>query len=111
MTTPTDTEIQRHIKDRMPFDNPYPETEAREKYHDFGLAPVAYTCDWPEEYEHSPPEPYVEFFWAPDDTLWVLRRAYEDGVDDTSTMWPFSYLEEMEQKEIRNFLWQHEVEI
>ena len=111
MTTPTDTEIQRHIKDRMPFDNPYAEDEVREKYHDFGLAPVEYTCDWPEEYEHSPPEPFVELFWAPDETLWVLRRAYEDGVDDTSTMWPFSYLEEMEQKEIRNFLWQHEVEI
>ena len=111
MTTPTDTEIQHHIKDRMPFDNPYPENEVREKYHDFGLAPVEYTCDWPEEYEHSPPEPYVEFFWAHDDTLWVLRRAYEDGVDDTSTMWPFNYLEEMEQKEIRNFLWQHEIDV
>lgn len=111
MTTPTEEEINQHIRDRMPFDNPYSEAEAREKYHELGLAPVEYTCDWPEEYEHAPPEPFIEFFWDHANKLWALRRAYEDGVDDTSTMWPFSYLEEMEQKEVRNFLWKHEVEV
>ena len=104
-------EIQRHIRDRMPFDNPFPEAEVRERYHELGLQPVEYTCDWPQEYGHAPPEPYIEFFWDDRENLWVLRRAYEDGVEDTSTMWPFKDLEDMEQKEVRNFLWQHEVDI
>ncbi|HKJ87325.1 MAG TPA: hypothetical protein VKA48_02215 [Gammaproteobacteria bacterium] len=106
-----DREIRRHIRDRIPFDNPFSEEEVRERYHELGLVPLEYTCDWPKEYEHTPPEPYIELFWDHQDTLWVLRQAYEDGVEDTSTMWPFNYLEEMEQKEIRNFLWQHEIEI
>ncbi len=111
MTMSTEQEIQRHIRDQIPFENPYPEDQVREKYHEFGLSPLAYTCEWPREYEHALPEPFIEFFWDDRDTLWVLRWAYEDGVEGTSTMWPFSYLEEMEQKEIRNFLWQNEVEI
>lgn len=111
MTTPTDQEIQAHIRDRMPFDNPYSEEAVPEKYHEFGLSPLSYTCDWPAEYDHAPPEPFIELFRDDRNTLWVLRRAYEDGVEGTSTMWPFDHLEEMEQKEIRNFLWQHDVEI
>jgi len=111
MTTSADQEIQDHIRDRMPFDNPYSEEAVREKYHDFGLSPLSSTCDWPAEYDHAPTEPYIELFRDDRNDLWVLRRAYEDGVDGTSTMWPFDYLEEMEQKEIRSFLWQHGVEI
>ena len=45
------------------------------------------------------------------ETLWVLRQAYEDGVEGTATMWPFGQLEDMEQKEVRDFLWHHEVEV
>jgi hypothetical protein len=104
-------EIQRHIRDKFPFDNPFPEEEAREQFHELGLTPLEYTCDWPKEYEHGPPEPFIEFFWDGGNDLWVLRRAYEDGVEGTSTMWPFSQLEDMEQREVRNFLWKHEVEI
>ncbi|MFA9462035.1 hypothetical protein [Thiohalorhabdus methylotrophus] len=111
MADAEDREIQRHIRDRVPFDNPFPEDDIQERYHDFGLYPVEYTVSWPRDYEHRPPEPFIELFWDHRDNLWVLRRAYEDGVDDTSTMWPFSYLEEMEQKEIRNFLWQYEIQV
>lgn len=111
MTMPEGEEIEHHLVDKQPFDNPFPEEEARERFHELGLEPLGYTSDLPPEYEQVPPEPFIEFFWDSRNVLWVLRWAYEDGVEGTSTMWPFDNLEEMEQKEVRNFLWQHEVEI
>ena len=106
------SEIEHHIRAKQAFDNPFGLEEAGERYHAFGLTPLLYDPRQPEDLEPAPPEPYLDFFWDYNtETLWVLRQAYEDGVEGTATMWPFGQLEDMEQKEVRDFLWHHEVEV
>ncbi len=96
-------EISRHIEDGVAFDNPYTLDEVRSHYSELGLIPVEYTGE--------PPDPVIELFWDHRDRLWVLRDAYEDGISDTSTMWPFRQLGESEQQMVRAFLWDHFIEI